>query len=393
MKRIFLLLTILPFVCGCVYDFSADVPEGEAELVVEGDIVAGGVSKFSISQTTPVNSGIRMKEALAIIWVEDSEGGKYGSDKNLVSKAEISVPYHGGREYRLRVRDRRNGVVYDYATPWAKPCEAPTLSNLRVEVGKSEVDVLFDAVPDPGNPYVKWSYTERWEYSADYNAQYLFVYKNPRKPGDREYYTPVTGGTSPTFYCWNSGEGIDGVKTAEDGGKVSGAKIAGISRKSKKVQILYNVGLNVCSIPQEAYEYFNEVNMASSITGDLFAPTPNAIYGNIRDMKDGRTALVGYVCVLHGVSTVSKFFYNSELGMYAGDVPDDTKLLLDPEDHLDEDETLDQFYMRGNRPVRYDVSNIMLWSERRCVDCTAETGGGKYAGTKDKPSDWPTEHK
>lgn len=391
MKRIYVLISVLFLANACVYDFTADVSDSKTTLVVEGDIIAGGVSKFKITETLPVNSGISVKEALAIIWVEDSEGHKYGSTTNLVSSAEISVPYHSGYSYRLRVRDRRLGTVIDYATPWAEPTAVPEASNLRVSVGKNEVDVLFDAVPDPANPYLKWSYNERWEYTADYNAEYLFEYRNPRKPAD-PYYSPVTGGTCPTFYCWNNGNGIDNVTAAEESGSVSGARITSVSRKSKKVQILYNLKLNVCSIPKEAYEYFSEVDKASSITGDLFAPTPNAIYGNIRDMGDGKTALVGYVCVLRGVSSLSGFFYNSEHGMYAGDVPDDRKLLFDPKDHLDEDETLDQFYMRGNSPVRYDVSGTMLWSERRCVDCTADTGGGKYAGTKDKPADWPTDH-
>ena len=394
MRRYIIILytAVLFALSSCVYTYEASVDSEEGRLVVEGDIVAGGVSTFTVSETVGLESGVSTKSATCSIWIEDSEGRTYGSKTDVKSSFSIDTPYEEGLQYRLWVVER-TGQRRTFCTEFAEAYESPELSNLRVDVGDSQVVVRFDAALNPASPYIRWNFTERWEYHADYNAE-IYYYQAVTASGSKVDAYGEYDSDCPTYWCWNSDEGVarsgsaDGMESLE----LKGGALRTIPRTSKKVQTLYWTGMEARTVSKEAYDYFSAVDEASSSTGDFFSPTPNAIMGNIRCADGSPEALVGYVSVVRPSTSLSKFFQNSQYMMYNASAPNDEVNLFDPTSAEEADLSLFEHYnYLGNRPVLY-VDGKAMWAPRRCIDCTSELGGGTSFGTKNKPADWPDDN-
>jgi len=121
--------------------------------------------------------------------------------------------------------------------------------------------------------------------------------------------------------------------------------------------------------------------------GDLFAPQPGRLYGNIRCMSDSETRIIGYISA--GTRSVKRIFATKEeVGIY---VPFSTCPPMNMQELFGTRPTLptrDDFYGLGFRPVGLSIFSLVDsrdWYPKECVDCTTR-------GTKNKPSFWPNDH-
>ena len=77
MKKILTLVIAAITAVGCVYEFTPDIVPGDATgLVVEGDIIIGDISRFTLGSIEPL-SGAEVAPVRGWVWVEDDAGGEY----------------------------------------------------------------------------------------------------------------------------------------------------------------------------------------------------------------------------------------------------------------------------------------------------------------------------
>ena len=106
MRKILVLAIAALVAFGCVYEFEPDIRTDDAKgLVVEGDILIGDVSSFTLSSIEPL-SGDNVAPVRGWVWIEDDAGGEYypessdASDSFSIDMTKASA----GRKYRLRIR-------------------------------------------------------------------------------------------------------------------------------------------------------------------------------------------------------------------------------------------------------------------------------------------------
>ena len=78
MKKIIYILAALFAVSSCIYPFSPDVMGTGEGLVVEGDVLIGDISVFTLSSVRPLNGDVT-SQPNGTVWVEDEQGNKYKS--------------------------------------------------------------------------------------------------------------------------------------------------------------------------------------------------------------------------------------------------------------------------------------------------------------------------
>ena len=52
-KQLIILAALLPLLGGCVYDFEAELTGDQYTVVVEGDIIVGGMTTVSFTRLNP----------------------------------------------------------------------------------------------------------------------------------------------------------------------------------------------------------------------------------------------------------------------------------------------------------------------------------------------------
>ena len=138
---------------------------------------------------------------------------------------------------------------------------------------------------------------------------------------------------------------------------------------------------------EEAYLYWKNIEDNSQNQGTIFSPTPSQMAGNIRCLSDPDLPVLGYIGAARQAS--ARMYYDNSLEHFC------TLRQLVREDDVEEI-TPGQFqeYYEKNAflPQTINVEpmtgdEVYVWASRTCVDC-------RFAGgTKNKPADWPNNHK
>ena len=134
MRKILVLAIAALVAFGCVYEFEPDIRTDDAKgLVVEGDILIGDVSSFTLSSIEPL-SGDNVAPVRGWVWIEDDAGGEYypessdASDSFSIDMTKASA----GRKYRLRIRLATPvaGNSTFYSSEWKEVQKAPVIDDL-----------------------------------------------------------------------------------------------------------------------------------------------------------------------------------------------------------------------------------------------------------------------
>lgn len=395
MKRLSI-LAVLFLAASCVYPFNPDVSGDIARrLVVSGDILIGEQTEISLSYVIPISaspSEVFKAFPFAELRVECNKGQVFpgedqGKGKFLVD-TRLADP---SAMYRLWVKDTSTG--HEYVTPWTAVHKAPEITSLTFESDAANVSIIL-GMKDSDTGYYRWEYREDWEYHADFLPE--LMYTRPNRERDRENPEKIYRYPTPDekfYYCWNSSLStkFQIASTSESKeNSVSGKDFLDIPRTSTKLSVLYSILVKAKSISSDAYKYFENVQINSSTTGNLFAPIPSDIRGNIRCTSDTTEIVIGYVEVSE-VSSRRLFIDEAKELLYINNENPD-EFLFYPFPDEDGLYNFDNLYGAGNAPVRMDVgaetptqTNVM-WAPKRCTDCRLN------GGTKDKPDFWPNDH-
>lgn len=389
-KHITIFLAAVLGVVSCIYPFNPEIPANETDmLVMEGEITAGQESYFVATKTLPLDSNMVLAEPLALtsIYVEGEKGSIYKSyrkeeseDDKFLGNKKISYAV----DTRNLDKSERHRLVFQYnkksyATDWLSFVEAPPIDSLTYRISKDSLNLEIighaKGVNDTSR-YYKWEYIEDWEVTANYHEDYILVNGVPvKKPKDQ----------IDNYYCWNHSKSSEiNLYTTESISQniIKEAVVKSIDKHDKRIMSLYRIDVYLKSLTKEAYKYWETLLRNNEETGDIFSPQPNEMRGNIYCVDDPNEVVLGYITSSAAstkrlyINYIDHKFYKSkdscapfEFEPKEGDTPSDAWGVYQVEWNDDGTMIVKTFYI-----------------EKRCLSCL-------YYGTKDKPEDWPNDHK
>ena len=344
-------------------DFIRDISE---ILVIDGNIAVGDISKIYISTAVPVASDMYGMFYIrdADVSVEDDAGNTYystlGYENYTLGSYYYGIPYFEidsrhfslSNKYRLVVRCDNN----EYATDFLPVIKTPEIKDINFSIGRDKECVYFQ-VSTEGNDdqsrYYKWRYEEDWEFGASLDTG----------SGDNS--------------CWNKDVSTDIIiATSKDleHNVINGHRVNKVLKNERKISRLYRIKLYQMAISGPEYKYLYNVRRNSDEVGGIFGIQPSEMFGNIKCINDGSIDVLGYISC-STVTTMTKYFKSSEIGIYE----DDTNcrpIAGNFPGYSDAD-------MEAAGYIVFESGNPTIWAQMWCVDCI-------FYGTKNRPADWPT---
>ncbi|MBR4788873.1 MAG: DUF4249 family protein [Bacteroidales bacterium] len=370
MKKTIYILAALLAVSSCIYPFSPDVMGTGEGLVVEGDVLIGDISVFSLSSVSPLN-GDATSRPNGTVWVEDEFGNKYKSYSEKNKKVYVDLTdAPADRMYRIHVLLSNPGEKWDpeYVSGWRYPQPEPVISSIDLEPTESELNLTLSLQsPEGSSGCYRWDYELDWEYNADYQASFLY---DPDY--DRLIDLSMTGQPNPYYICYSHSysteSGLAIAKTLQGQG-LYGHEFHRVSRWSPIASRRMAALVKARIISEDCYEYLNTLQETSDYTGSLFTTIPSGMQGNIRSVSDSTHMAVGFIEVSH-VAEKRRFF--DVAPYYYRKTPAETPAVLEYDKaHPD----MKSWYNIGYRPVDdLGEGGAVRWIKSRCVDCR-ELGG------------------
>lgn len=378
-----LMLLCAALAVSCVYDFEADLGDGGVPtMVIEGDILIGGLTKVQCSYSTSVRDidNVNPLPASVTAYVLSDDGSEYPS---MNTQGEIAIidtrSAPAGARYKLVVENKTGTEKYE--TDWLEVHKAPVIDSLSIlrNEASNRADVGITAHSDNRETYFKWHFTETWEYHSLYSASVKYV-------PDTGDVVPYGSDEANNYYCWKTRESSDvRLFTTENltDDKFVDLEFIKIPRTDDRLSTIYYLKVTIESLSADAYRYWDAIGRYSNTTGDLFAPIPTEVVGNIRCTSDPSRKVIGFISA-STEETYERYFDESAFYTPVYDFP-----TYDPTDF--EPGSWGYLYYNGWRPFYAESlpggARRILWTEARCVDCTLK------GGTKTKPEGWPTTHR
>lgn len=370
MKKIIYILAALFAVSSCIYPFSPDVMGTGEGLVVEGDVLIGDISVFTLSSVRPLNGDVT-SQPNGTVWVEDEQGNKYKSYSEKDRKIYVDLTKApADRKYRIHVLLSNPGEKWDpeYVSGWRYPQPEPVISGVDLEPSESELYLTLSLQsPEGSSGCYRWDYELDWEYNADYQASFLYDPDN-----NALIDLSKTGQPNPYYICYSHSfsteTGLAIAKTLQGQG-LYGHEFHRISRWSPIASRRMAALVKARIISEDCYEYLNTLRETSDYTGSLFTTIPSGMQGNIRSVRDSTHLAVGFIEVSH-VAERRRFFdvapyYYRKAPAEKPEVPEYDQA------HPD----MRSWYNVGYRPVDdLGEGGAVRWIKSRCVDCR-ELGG------------------
>ncbi|MBR4228217.1 MAG: DUF4249 family protein [Bacteroidales bacterium] len=374
---------------SCIYPFAPDTKDGSGALVIEGDILLGEYTVVTLSHTAPVDDPENSANpAVAEVWVEDDAGRTYDGVRDNGQNGVYKVDTRNApadRKYRLhvvRVRDRR-----EYVSDWGEAPVVPVIDSLsyNLDFDRSRLNVAL-SMHSQGGSFFKWKYVEKWEFHASYNPELKY------EPPDTGWWGTNGDGSivkmppPGTYTCFGRDESSEIMifsteKQTDD--RFVDLEFHPIARNDVKISYVYHIDVYLEPLSAEAYKYWDTVKSNSEYNGNLFAPNPSELVGNIRCVQDPDELVMGYI-------SVAALAHNDLIIRHM-----DARFYKDTEPY-EEPEVVNRgewykHYFSGYLPFTYyevpgDVSQT-YWAKARCVDCKRKAQGKDVSYVR--PDDWP----
>lgn len=372
-------------VAGCIYPFDIDESYYSGGLVVEGDILVGGITWVKLSTVQPLTAGSGTGEATGIVWVEDENGREY-RDPSQVRGSSFRIDMTNApvnTRYRLRIHlasPVRGSSSTAFRSEWLEVQKAPNIDAVEYDYDRDNVNLRLSLSSPGGSGCFRWDYEEIWEF---HSAVFSDVMYNVGQ-GTFTPYSSIYEDGNPYYWCWgrasSSQVGLAIAKTT-GGERLVDRPLFSIPRSDIRLQTLYYLKVTARDISETCYEFLHAIQVNSTSTGSLTTPDPSLIVGNIRSESDSTEVVTGYIeaCSV----AVKEIYIDNELYKQP-------PFSWEPVVPATDVATLDELYRLGMRPfeqVPGGDEKSYQWGSRSCIECTAA------GGTKDKPDFWPTDHR
>ena len=383
---------------ACTYQFNVDYHEDTKIVVFNGDIIAGSESViygyvtkgFGNGQTGALSPGSDQATAYYGYdtfamegYLESEDGarikGTLETDNGLrfdTSNLDIS------KRYRLHLKNTANGS--EYMTDWSDVLGAPVIDSLSYYINYEDKTLCSRvSVSAQDTPYI--SITSSYSWKVTPWAKTYFGYDEP----DESYPNgQVVLRNEYPLFCYTPADDI--IRTfatvTMKEGKLVNYTLDEFPRDDRRISGTLRLRLKTRQISKQSYLYWQNLEKTSSMTGDLFTPTPSSMRGNIINVSDENEMVLGYI----GMSLEShKDLYIKHEDHMFYRAPESFQLTLNSytSDGIVPESLWYQNYTKGNRPYKdiYDDMGFFMgytWINKICLDCTLA------GGTPEIPEDW-----
>lgn len=311
---------LIGLVLSCISPLDLKIEEEDKLLVVEGYITTLPGPYF-IRLTTSAKYGSVFEgqikpEPGADIWIRDELGNITDLIDTDFGNYETPPNFRGevGKTYTLNIRTAR-GEEYASLPETILPVpqvdslyytfkELPTTDEVEYNAGV-EVFSVWQDPPDESNFYL-------WRNSGTYNVE-TFP-ENYQTPGGEN--PPMAAPKGCCRVCWvnerNADYGINIYNDINTNGSVNSQLAAFIEDDGKRFMSKYRISIQQFSLSKEAYQFLNLLRSQKSINGDIFDPPPATIRGNIINLEDPNSNVIGYFYA-SDVSEITEFIDRDDL--------------------------------------------------------------------------------
>ena len=373
---------------GCVYDFTPDPDELQMEdinvVVIEGDIVVGGITSVRVGYSLPLQgtdpnpSAGSYNSWKASVWVESADGKIWGGETSELGEYTIDTrELDLDGSYRLCVSIPSKG---EYLSEFRKALVAPQIEKLSYSVPQDSSCVHIEVSTKGGSGevgYYRWEYEEAWDGSPEIVPELEF------SPALREMYYMSTSKKEQFSNCFRVKRSTDiivaNTEKLQDN-IISDNRISTISATDRRIAKGYCITVSQSCLDKEGYSYWESMKKNTSGTGGLFAPQPSEVRGNITSVLDPQENVIGYVNVVTK-ATCRLFIPDMALGIY------DKMACIRDMTYFNSISWPNAYNKYGMRPVAYlkneagfDIVTEAHWAPKACVEvenCTV------------KPDYWP----
>jgi hypothetical protein len=380
--NIITILIMVLLTSGCIKPFSPELNDDSiGKYVVEGTVSSESEwHEITISKTSSVNreSFIPVDDCKVIIMT--SNGNAFGGESA------------GNGLYRVYINSsflqEGVGIKVLVTTPEGKKIESDfdvmpktiPLGNIEYTVenhtnlvtGEVVKGVQFYTtlnVEQDDSPYLRWQMIETWEYHSDYPIEFYY------DGAVQHVYPPDYS----QFYCWTT-DYLDQIFTINtshlSANQIENIHLHFIDNKTARLSVLYSVLINQMTLSYDAYNYWEQLKVNSTVQGNLYPSQPLAIRGNLHYVGDEDMEVLGFFQAA-GISSQRLF------------------VSPPPDFELNFNDRCDPTYLRKGfreiNPLYYPAYLLeqnggytMNWMNDECVLCSLR--GGKTQ----KPDFWPS---
>lgn len=377
---------------SCIFPYEVDIKKAsEWPLVVEGDILVGGITTVNLSHVQPFDiddyNDYDSSPIQATGYIEGEDGARVESQGAGVLVFDTGSLREGQR-YRLHFEtlDRSGGVANTFESDWLDPCPAPTIDALTYSKNDGFEELWIGLTMHcHGSHHFRWSFSEVWEYHSDLLTELKYLPETKEMSHYYEFDEPNL------YYCWKSAKSskINIFSTAnqtED--RFEELAFHTIPLSDQRLQVMYKITVRLQAMSENAYNYWYNMQQNSEGQGSIFAPTPSEMASNVRCLSDPDLQVMGYLNA--AVQAEAEMYYDNAMNQFykAGRARyrDEKKVNANYPD------SLAYWYAHGYLPYDeiYEGMSMnpshYMWALNGCIDCR------RLGGTKTKPADWPSGH-
>lgn len=390
-NAVFVMLAVISASCIEEYDVSDfDIIPAD-EVFARGEIKVGAESYVSLQYATPFNDWTER-------YVDNAEVYVVGEDGFRSPKGVFNEYTH---MFEIDTYDARPGTRYSmeitiegekFASNYMQLIDTPDISRLYYEINQAKgvVEVFADVDNIGSQQKYLWTYEEDFEVNAPLKVEsttfdggfivdYSFLYYN--------FYN-----VNRHLYCWgkqnSTSINLYSATNLADA-SVKHHKVAQVPGDGIKFDGLYCITVFLNAISDETYNYYEELERQTELSGSLFSPMPSDVRGNISCISNDKKIMRGTITA--SLPAVKRLFIDREevmeiVNQQFGDAyikPDPRMNILDFEDDVKQRKD-DGYLIWSSQPdswyLRPDNSRFYYPHMCNCI---------KRGGTPYKPSWWP----
>lgn len=364
---------------SCIYDYNPkdkDLPGlNEPQVVVDGDIIVGGITKVALSLTKTLG-GVTEELPSGITVNVESESGNvvYGvlvdEVRNVFEVDTRNLDMDG--RYRLYIAIPGMG---EYVSEFKRVMVSPSIDEITWSRSDDGTYINIEVTTHNMNTdklYCKWNFYENWESNSVYTP---FVEFNPLLGRGRLGVRNLTiEETLERKYCWSESTSAEiCIANTEKLSKniISKYVLRRIVPTDTRVSGLYSITVSQKALDKDAYIYWETLKRNTGGTGGIFSAQPTDLRGNIRCLTNPEEYVIGYINVStrteirHFIDWEKQDFYNPGCSSFS----------------LMNTDVWSTKYYEGYRLYAVD-ENTEWWSSHRCVDC-------RVYSNSTRPDFWP----
>lgn len=269
-------------------------------LVVEGVIVPGADSTFiRLSHTVKLSEKTSSQPETGATVTVEGNGATYNLQEiSSGTYASAGLSLDAAKTYRLKIHTAGG---QDYLSDEMEVKITPPIDSISYKVKGDTLD-FYSAAHDPSGKtqYYRWDYQENWRFNAAFLSEFKVFGDTiiEREFPQDDIYKCYSSSKSSTIILNTS------VRTSQD--IISQNPITQIPAGSEKISIRYSMLLRQYALSKAAYAFWENLKKNTEQLGSIFDALPSEISGNIHNVANPQTPVIGYISIS---TTASKRVY------------------------------------------------------------------------------------